>query len=157
MTEEVKFSKVDPNRGVESGSLEKLGQFYKVKAHLQKNRNLYLMFGIGVLVGGATVYLVVSRSSQTVSTIQGVSYKSPVTNNVIQQVLPRAGHAGKVLIDKESGEVFMSMRKLADSLGVSPQAVRRYLSGDLSALGGRQFTLLLDGAPDIVAAHSVYV
>lgn len=130
----------------------------KVKQHLKDNRNVYIALGAGMLIGGTVVYFVALRNvSQSVTTLQGIAYKSPVTNNVIQQALPRAGHAGKVFMDQETGEIFMSARKLADSLKVSPQAVRRYLSGDLDALAGRQFNLIADGAPSLTASHALAV
>jgi hypothetical protein len=129
----------------------------KVKTHLKENKKVYIGVTAGIAVGAGTATFVLNRDVvQSSKVIQGVAYKSPVTQNVIQQAIPRAGHAGKVFVDRnDSSKIYMSVRLLADAIGVTRRDVQRYLTGELSDLAGHQFDLFMDGAPPLTAQLTV--
>lgn len=132
--------------------------FTKVKNHFHEKKGYYatgvISLGVGV---GATVIVLKTGNHQTVKIQQLFSWKSTITAPIVQQSIPRAGHAGKVLMDSETGEVFMSINKLALHLDVPKRTIRRYLNGELPDVLGRQFSLIADGASDLNVTQNISV
>lgn len=132
--------------------------FTKVKNHFHEKKGYYVTGVIALGVGvGATAIVLQTGNHQAVKIQQLLSWKSTITAPIVQQSIPRAGHAGKVLMDRETGEVFMSMNKLAKHLDVSRRAVQRYLEGGIPDLAGRQFSLIADGASDLNVTQTISV
>lgn len=132
--------------------------FAKVKNHFHEKKGYYVTGVISLGVGvGATVIVLQTGNHQVVKIQQLLSWKSTINAPVIQQSIPRAGHAGKVLMDTETGEVFMSINKLAEHLDVPKRMIRRYLNGELPDLVGRQFSLIADGASDLNVTQTINV
>lgn len=131
----------------------------KVRTHFRENKKVYAGIAAGTALGaGATVgtiYGLNLRAGQSVSIKQIFAWKSTMNNNIIQIMLPRAGHAGKVLVDKETGEYYMSINQLAKKLNVSKSMIQRYLAGEMDNLAGKQFELVLDGAPPITVSQLI--
>jgi hypothetical protein len=147
----------DNTEETESIREKALEKWEQVKWHVREHRTAYISTGAVVIVGAGGVlvgrYLTPAQKAQVV---QGIAYKSPVTQNVIQQSIPRAGHAGKVFLDRDDPTKFyMSERLLADALGVSRREVQRYQAGKIPNLAGRQFDLIMDGAPPLTAQLTV--
>lgn len=133
-----------------------MNKIQKTKQHIIDNKAIYITGGICLVVGAAGGGLYMATRPEIQQVVQNkalVNYK-PV-NNVIQITIPRAGNAGKVFIDKATGEYFMSENKLAEALGVSRSTVRKYVSGELPDLLGRQFEMVMDGVGEIVVNQTL--
>lgn len=131
----------------------------KVVTHVREHKEIYIASGAfvaGLVVMGTAGAVVLRNSAQNASVTQGIAYKSPVTQHVIQQSIPRAGHAGKVFINRnDPTEIHMSAKKLADALGVTRAMIQDYLSGKIPDLAGRQYDMIADGAPNLMAEMKV--
>ena len=132
--------------------------FTKVKNHFHEKKGYYVTGVISLGVGvGTTAIALKTGNHQVVKIQQLLNWKSTINAPIVQQSIPRAGHAGKVLMDPETGEVFMSINKLASHLDVPRRTVQRYLNGELPDLLGRQFSLIADGASDLNVTQTISV
>jgi hypothetical protein len=101
----------------------------KIKVHFRKNQKLYLGIGIGVLI--------------TLAIRRPVSI-APVFNNTNTVItdLSRRGHPGKIIRCKETGEVFASIHRGADAMGINRGNLSSHVNGNLPRVGGYTFEVL---------------
>ena len=131
----------------------------KVRTHFQENGKVYAGIGAGLVagvgLGAGALYGLNARAGNSVSLKQILAWKSEMTAQIVQINLPRAGHAGTVWVDKETGEWFMSSNKLLEAIGASRANLKRYLDGEIPDLAGRQFKLIVDGAPPLEVSQLI--
>ena len=126
----------------------------KVKNHIQKNKNYYIVGG--VLVGAGITCLImrpvvsgiprvptsdVPRVSENVSYIQPrvlnfFSRTGDITTNIHNG---ERGHPGFLTRCLETGDVFKSQAKAAEAFEVSSSVMSGHLNGKLDDVGGFHF------------------
>ena len=118
----------------------------RVKNHVKENKAAYIVgaagVAVGAAVGGTLVYLKMQgvNVDSSVSVMQGVAFKSPVTvNNTTIVELVRRGHPGFRIQNVETGEEFASVRRVAELFGISRTTLMRHLDGSLPDAGGQVF------------------
>ena len=111
----------------------------RAKKHFSDNKQLYIGLGIGVSVG-----LIFAQGDRINTGIQGLLIWKPI--NVTETVLIRRGHPGIVVRHNESGEVFASINRAAEVLGVRPARISEHLKGKLDTVSGNTFTSLGEAA-----------
>jgi len=101
----------------------------KIKGHFRKNKDRYLFFGLG-----AVVVLAFRRPVSI----------APVFNNsnTVITELSRRGHPGFILKCNETGEVFASIARAADVMGLNRPNVVSHLKGRVPHVGGYTFEML---------------
>lgn len=122
----------------------------KCKTHFQENKIVYIILGVGVLVG-----VVIFQNQKLVKVNSwGVGiYKSPVTNNsIVNVVIPPRGNSGNAIQDNLTTIIYPSQNLAAKELGLNPGNLSSHLSGKNSSVAGRTFTKLTEnGVPILVA------
>jgi hypothetical protein len=133
-----------------------MSKFDKIKLHLHNNKKAYITGGVCLVVGVTVGAVAMYTRPEVVQSAKQINLFSPKsTQNVIQIVMERAGNAGNVWIDNETGENFMSTRKLAEALGVTTKIVRDYSKGLLPDINGRQFSMVCDGVSELVVTQNL--
>jgi DNA endonuclease I-HmuI-like, NUMOD-like domain len=101
----------------------------KIKVHFRKNQKLYLGIGIGVLI--------------TLAIRRPVSI-APIFNNTNAVItdLSRRGHPGKIVRCNETGEVFASISRGAEVMGINRPNLTSHLNGRLPHANGYTFEVL---------------
>jgi DNA endonuclease I-HmuI-like, NUMOD-like domain len=101
----------------------------KIKAHFRKNKKLYLGIGIGILI--------------TLAVRRPVSI-APIFNNTNTVItdLSRRGHPGYIVRCKETGEVFASINRAANVMGLNQANIVHFLKGRVPHVGGYTFEVL---------------
>lgn len=110
----------------------------RVKQHLKENKKVYLV-GAGCLTAG---YLLRGRPEvKNIVDSFNIKYKSPTSNLVITE-LARRGHPGNKILVNETGEVFASLRRCAEALGVHRIDLYRYFNNEIPDVKGFTFEKL---------------
>jgi hypothetical protein len=114
----------------------------RIKRHIKKHPVAYSV-GVVVVVAGVS-YCLGTRvgSSRILSNSASFTICSPQTINTITTQLERRGHPGKIIKCKETGEVFASISRGADLMGVNRSNLSSHLSGRVPHVGGHTFELL---------------
>jgi hypothetical protein len=115
----------------------------KIKTHLKENKTAYIVGAAGVVagavVGGVVVYIVAKSNTASISTeIHG--NENVVTNIVVN--LQRRMHPGYKVACNETGEVFASINRTAEVMGLSPRRVSEQLRGLIPDVNGHTFVNL---------------
>lgn len=120
-----------------------MNQLKKACTHIKENKSTYIALGAGLVIGGATVYLIGSPASKQIVDSFKIYYKSPHTSvNQVITNLERRGHPGFLIKCKETGEVFASQSRAADILKVNPGDLSKHLNGTKDHAGGLHFERL---------------
>lgn len=117
--------------------------------HFKKHKAVYISAGIVTAVGTAAFFL--GRRSMRVSpeditklsaanTNAGAIIWKPVQN--ISQTVIRRGHPGFLVQCVETGEIFASLRRASDVLGIDRGGLSKHLHGLQDAVGGYTFKIL---------------
>ena len=114
----------------------------KIKEHLIENREIYISGAIGLVVGAATTYFVLSRN-QTGTTIDSKNIKvlSPTTNltQTISMYGNPLGRPGKPVFDTITGKRYESEKLAARAVGTSAVMMSRHLNGETDSVNGAVF------------------
>lgn len=112
----------------------------KIKTHFRNNKRVYLAFGAGVglcLVAGGR------RDVSVKSNIKYLGINSPDNStNVVVTQLARRGHPGNMVRCNETGEVFASQQRAAETLGLSAGNLSQHLNSKYDHVGGLTFEKL---------------
>ena len=103
-----------------------------IKQHVKEHKTAYAVaagvtigFGVGVVLGKGDISVNIIVKSKNVATQNGIT-----------TVLKRQGHPGFIVLDNRSGEVYASMRRAKEVLGVTKSAFDKLVQdGTLSVLG----------------------
>lgn len=102
----------------------------KIKNHFEKNKQLYVGFGVGV--GISVVSTLVLRQPKFVGTLS----KNQVTallawkpQQTIEVCIEALGDPGNVIQDMTTGIIYASQGQAARALGVDPSTVSKHLAG----------------------------
>jgi hypothetical protein len=118
-------------------------QYQKVKLHIQKNKNTYLLtagaFGTGMIIRGnmsGTPPIFLTTNPR----IGGLAYKSTqtITNTVIQEMV-RQGEPGRKTFWVEKQLWFPSRGMAAKASGLSTASVSRCANGLIESAGKQHF------------------
>jgi hypothetical protein len=124
-----------------AASLQK--QVDKARKHAKRHQKLYC-FGAGVMITSVTVF--VFRSGGSLGGLQNTAFlvlrNRQTINNVIITQLERRGHPGYIVKCNETGEVFASIARGAEAMGVNRGNLSSHLSGKLPHVGGNTFQIL---------------
>lgn len=96
-----------------------MSKFETVKAHVRDHKSVYIAAGTGFVVGAAVVFI--AKNPKIIQTATTYGDNSPIIQ-IAQPV--RRGHPGLMVQVKETGEVFASMRRAQEVLGVSHKKVQ---------------------------------
>lgn len=121
----------------------------KIKKHFRDHKEAYITGGVCLVVGAAVTYLVMKgddilASDETVTLVnnlQGLFYKSPITNDITQLVV-RRGHPGFVVQCNETKTIFASINQAAEEMGLSASNLSQHLNGKQTSVHGFTFTNL---------------
>lgn len=115
-----------------------------VKKHIKKNKKVYIAAGIGVVVGGAGVFLATQGGPKNV--VQQLNFWSP--SNITQIIIPNNGNSGNVLQDLENGVIYPSQNAAVRALNLDKANLSRHLNGKNEHVNGHVFKKLIDGGTD---------
>ncbi len=116
----------------------------RLKNHVVENKKTYAAAVAGVVIGGVVVYVALKTRAGSVvisPTIEGDN-NNLVVNNITQTVLTRRMHPGLVVRCNETGEVFASINRAAEVMGVPARSIRRHLHGSSPHVNGKTFEVL---------------
>lgn len=105
----------------------------RIKQHLRDNKKTYIVGGLAFL-GGATAVVATSRSIHVATPIQALTYKSTQVNEIYQ--LPQVSNLAKPVIDTTTGTPYLSQKRAANALGISPSMVSQHMAGKTSDVKG---------------------
>jgi len=116
----------------------------RIKDHVRENRMTYLVGGACFVIGASGTLAVTGLPGKVNASQRIISWKPEnVTQNIIQTtVLARRGHPGYVVKCNETGELFASISRAAEMLGVDRSGIRRQLKGESPHVEGYTFTKL---------------
>jgi hypothetical protein len=114
----------------------------KTKAHLYENRTTYLVSGALVLGVGIGFALRSPKVTQSVQTWVIGCYKSPVTVNVTQIIIPALGDPGDVIRCVEDGMTYASRGQLSRATGKSMGTIAKHLLDPTQALDGYHYEVV---------------
>ena len=126
---------------------DKPGKFDKLKDHVARHKVAY-SFAAGVVVTSVTLIVfkrcVNSHTMGSATNTTFFSFLSPqtATTNTYVTDLTRRGHPGKIIRCKETGELFASIHRGADMMGVNRGNLSSHLAGRLPSVGGHTFEFL---------------
>ena len=102
----------------------------KIKGHFRKNKDRYLFFGLGAVV------VLAIRKPITIA---------PVFNNnnlpVFANVVNNGGHMRKIVRCLETDEMWPSVSKAADAVGVTIPAMSRHINGHEDHVRGLHYVI----------------
>lgn len=106
-------------------SLAASKNYQKVKAHVQRNKETYVV-GAGCLAIG----LAVGRGPELKQVVDSfkIQYKT-TTTNVVTANLTRRGHPGFAMLNTKTGEQAASLRRMAELDGVSRAFIKAHAIG----------------------------
>lgn len=115
----------------------------EIVRHFKENKKLYVGLGIGLVVGGITVFLVMTTRSKVVSKdIIMPRFWSPGDNNIMKVFINPLGDPGNIVQCIETGTVYASQGQAARELGETATNVSNHLHGKLPDLHGLHLVIL---------------
>jgi hypothetical protein len=112
----------------------------KVKAHVKKNRKIYISGTIGValgLAGGVVIFH--SPALVNAKQVQLLTWKSKQKLEVHVEAL---GDPGNIIQDIDTGTIYASQGQAARELGLDPAAISKHMNGLTPNVRGRRFAKL---------------
>ena len=114
----------------------------KIKKHFHDNKKIYAVgstcLGVGAVLGGVAI---VRSSVVDATVIQGIAYRSPVTQK-IDVFVEALGDPGNIIQDVTTGTIYASQNQAARELGVSPARISEHLTGKILDVKGHTLTKL---------------
>jgi hypothetical protein len=121
-----------------------MSKVQKIKTHIKENKKTYISCTVCFVVGAATSALIIGSQNAAIVDSFKLQINSPTTNNIMQTVLERRGHPGKVIRCLELDKKWSSIRHAAKELEVNRQDLSEHLRGLKESIGGMHFEYLGD-------------
>ncbi len=114
----------------------------KIRDHIQEHKVVYIASGASFAIGGLSMLVLKSKSTQIINTVAPVI--SPIFNNINQVTL--GGYAHKVVKCLETGQIWESVKDAADALGTTPSTLSKVLNGHTADFAGKHYTIIALGS-----------
>ena len=139
----------------------------RFKSHMERNKKVYILTGVGVLLGIAGGYTLAKAGEDSDDAYEIPVFETPDldiadsdvgevnvnsfnnTENYIHNyngethvhntTYNYGGYQSKIVRNLDTGEIFESQKAAAESVGVSEKAMSRHLNGDYGNLDGNTF------------------
>lgn len=119
-----------------------MSRIEKIKLHVKEHKAVYITGGVCLLVGALGGAAYVSKNKMVdAKVIQGLAYKSPVTQT-IEVWVEALGDPGNIIQDTTTGTIYASQGQAARELGVSAAGISKQLNGQTSHVNGHKFEKL---------------
>lgn len=123
----------------------------RFKSHMERNKQLYILTGVGALLGIAGGYTLAKAGESSgdvfeidldagqdaIATVYGDVDNSE--NHIHNTTHNYGGYQSKIVKNLDTGEIFESQKAAAESVYVSEQAMSRHLDGEYGNLYGNTF------------------
>lgn len=121
---------------------EKTETIEKIKKHFAKNKAVYISGGVCLIVGvaGTLIFKESEYASQKVQNFALFNWKpfNLLEQTTIVEVAAR-GHRGFAILNRNTGEVYGSVREAAKEIGCSRTVLREHLLGQRADVNGGLF------------------
>lgn len=132
-----------------------MSRIEKFKQHFVDHKQTYIGVGIGVLIGGATVYLVSNKGQvNLINSGNWFNWKSNFEATVHQINIPAPGNHGNVIQCLETGHIYPSQNAAARELNIPQGNISKQLNGYMDTANGLTFQKIAEGNPTTVLTPS---
>ena len=123
----------------------------RFKSHVKRNKKVYILSGVGVLLGIAGGYTLaklgedsgdvfeidLDAGQDALATVYGDIDNSE--NHIHNTTHNYGGYQSKIVKNLDTGEIFESQKKAAESIGVDKYTMSRHLNGEFDHIDGHVF------------------
>ena len=123
----------------------------RFKSHVERNKQLYILTGVGALLGIAGGYTLakagegsgdvyeidLDAGQDAIATVYGDVDNSE--NHIHNNYGGYGGYQSKIVRNLDTGEIFESQKAAAESIGVEKYTMSRHLNGEFDHIDGHVF------------------